>query len=136
MLNLPIINRHPGVALADLGGRAWRMPPLWDPILSFLHTFSLKSAHIGGPRPPLREILDAPLGSDHAYLLTHKTIYLALIIGRSRGGHARCTPPYGTKFFYFRIHFCQKAPMSEVHTPPKGSTAPLWEILDPPLLSD
>ena len=26
--------------------------PPWDPILSFLHTFSLKSAHIGGPRPP------------------------------------------------------------------------------------
>ena len=26
--------------------------PLWDPILSFLHTFSPKSAHIGGPRPP------------------------------------------------------------------------------------
>ena len=26
--------------------------PLLDPILSFLHTFSLKSARIGGPRPP------------------------------------------------------------------------------------
>ena len=39
-------------ALADLGGRARRTPPLWDPILSFSHTFSLKSAHVGGPRPP------------------------------------------------------------------------------------
>ena len=26
--------------------------PLWDPILSFTHTFSPKSASIGGPRPP------------------------------------------------------------------------------------
>ena len=26
-------------------------PPLWDPILSFLHTFSLKSTCVGGPRP-------------------------------------------------------------------------------------
>ena len=26
--------------------------PLWDPILSFLHTFSPKSAHVGGPCPP------------------------------------------------------------------------------------
>ena len=40
-------------SLADLGGRrARRTPPLWDPILSFSHTFSLKSAHVGGPRPP------------------------------------------------------------------------------------
>ena len=27
--------------------------PLWDPILSFLHTFLPKSAHVRGPRPPL-----------------------------------------------------------------------------------
>ena len=41
-------------ALADLGGGG--VPgarPLWDPILSFSHTFSPKSAHVGGPRPPL-----------------------------------------------------------------------------------
>ena len=44
-------------------------PPPWDPILSFSHTFSPKSAHVRGPRPtltgarppPLREILDPPL---------------------------------------------------------------------------
>ena len=56
-------------ALANLGGG---MPgtrhPLWDPILSFLHTFSPKSTCVGGPCPlltgarlPLREILDPPL---------------------------------------------------------------------------
>ena len=28
-------------------------PMLWDPILLFLHTFSPKSAHVGGPRPPI-----------------------------------------------------------------------------------
>ena len=41
------------MALVDLGGG---MPgthhPLWDPILSFLHTFSPKSAHVRGPCPP------------------------------------------------------------------------------------
>ena len=40
--------------LADLGGGG--MPgtchPLWDPILLFSHTFSLKSASIGGPHTP------------------------------------------------------------------------------------
>ena len=34
------------------------VPPLRDPIISFLHTFSPKSARVGGPRLPLREILD------------------------------------------------------------------------------
>ena len=56
------------------GGMPGARPPLWDPILSFLQTFSPKSAHIGGPCPPngstyppngstspLREILDPPL---------------------------------------------------------------------------
>ena len=38
-------------------------PPPMGPILSFSHTFSPKSAHVGGPRPPQRvhpprEILD------------------------------------------------------------------------------
>ena len=39
-------------SLADLGGRARRTPPLQDLILSFLHTFLVKSAHVGGPCPP------------------------------------------------------------------------------------
>ena len=49
------------------GRCAGRTPPLWDPILSFSHTFLSKSAHVGGPHPPngstppLREILDPPL---------------------------------------------------------------------------
>ena len=43
------------VALADLGGggRARHTPPMRDPILSFLHTFLPKSAHVGGPHPPM-----------------------------------------------------------------------------------
>ena len=57
----------------DLRGRVLGARlPLWDPILSFLHTFSPKSTCIGGPRPPplmgarptLREILDPPLSGD------------------------------------------------------------------------
>ena len=41
----------------DIGGSRGDMPgachPLWDQILSFLHTFSPKSTRIGGPRPPM-----------------------------------------------------------------------------------
>ena len=54
-------------SLADLHTKfSGARPRLWDPILSFSHTFSLKSALDGGPRPPmgprpLREILDPPL---------------------------------------------------------------------------
>ena len=44
-------NLWQNTALADLGGCA-RHTPLQDPILSFLHTFSQKSARIRGPRPP------------------------------------------------------------------------------------
>ena len=34
-------------------GRVWHTPlPLWDPILSFLRTFSPKSPCIRGPHPP------------------------------------------------------------------------------------
>ena len=33
-------------------GRAGARPPLQDPILSFSHTFSLKSAHVGSQKPP------------------------------------------------------------------------------------
>ena len=37
--------------LADLGGVPGARHPLWDPILLILHTFSLKSARIGGSCP-------------------------------------------------------------------------------------
>ena len=53
-------------------------------------------------------------------------------IGRSRG-RAGCMPPYGTQFFHFCKHFCQKVSVSEVHIPPNGFTPALREILDPPL---
>ena len=56
----------------------------------------------------------------------------SLHIGRSRG-HARRTPPYGTQFFCFRIHFHQKVVMSDIDAPITGRR-PLREILDPPLL--
>ena len=38
-----------------IGGSRGGVPgarPLWDPILSFLHTFTPKSAHVRGPCPP------------------------------------------------------------------------------------
>ena len=34
-------------------------------------------------------------------------------------------PPYGTQFFHFHIHFCQKVPASGVHAPLMGPHAPL-----------
>ena len=40
------------------------------------------------------------------------------------GGVPGARPTYGTQFFRFRMHFCQKAPTSEVHSPPNGSTPP------------
>ena len=40
------------VTLAELGGVPGARHPLWDPILSFSHTFSLKSACVRGPCPP------------------------------------------------------------------------------------
>ena len=48
-------------------------------------------------------------------------VYLSIGGSRGRAGH---TPPYGTQFFHFHIHFCQKVPTLEVHTPPNGSTPP------------
>ena len=43
--------------LYTIGGSGGGVPgarhPLWDPILLFSHTFSLKSARVGGPRPPM-----------------------------------------------------------------------------------
>ena len=45
-------------------------PPLQDPILSFSHTFSLKSAHVGGqnpakmgPRPPTENPGSSPVNN-------------------------------------------------------------------------
>ena len=55
------------ITLVDLGGCMPVHSPLWDPILSFSHTFSPKSAQVRGPCPPNGcmsppwEILDLPL---------------------------------------------------------------------------
>ena len=71
------------------------------------------------------------------YMHTQAILLTTFIGGSGGGGHARHMPsPHGTKFFHFHIHFCQKAPTSEVHTHPNGSMPPLWEILDPPLTLD
>ena len=43
---------------------------------------------------------------------------MIIIIGRFRGRARLMPPPYGNQFFHFCIHFCQKAPVSGVHTPP------------------
>ena len=51
-------------------------PPQRDPILSFSHTFPLKSTHVGGC-PPQREILDPPLKKKskiNKYLMSSKWV--------------------------------------------------------------
>ena len=67
--------------------------PLQDPILSFSHTFSLKSAHVGGqnhpkmgprPPPPLRKILDPALGRGKALSLQKDVSYKFKHSGGSR----------------------------------------------------
>ena len=73
----------------------------------------------------------AILSPKHIYfLLWVREISFGCYIGiennhwRIWGRCAGSTPPYGTKFFRFHIHFHQKAPMLGVHTPPNGSTPP------------
>ena len=56
--------------------------PLWDPILSFSHTFLAKSACVGGPRP-----LDPPL----ARIQTSLNIPLGKIIQRNVKGSCVAT---------------------------------------------
>ena len=77
---------------------------------------------------PVRpKFVDLPnsLTFDFLFKKYHFPLLKMVFIGGSRGGgHAGCTPPHGTQFFHFYIHFCQKVPMLEVHVPPNGSTPP------------
>ena len=58
-------------------GRAGCMPPLWDPILSFSHTFLLKSTHIRfhapltGPCPPMGNPGSATENCEFLYSVGH-----------------------------------------------------------------
>ena len=78
------------MSLADLGGHA---PPMGPNSFVFAYIFGEKCLRRRST-PPLREILDPPLVS----ILTMYTL-------ADLGGRARCTPPYGTQFFRFHIHF-------------------------------
>ena len=80
--------------------------PLHDPVLLFLHTFSLKSAHVGGqnppkmgPRPPLRKILDPAL----AYVVP--LMYIACILMFTRQTRAL----YVAHSFNYLIDFYTKS---------------------------
>ena len=52
-----------------------------------------------------------------------KHAFSKLSIGGSRGA-CRAHAPHGTQFFHFCIHFRQKAPVSEVHTPQRAHAPP------------
>ena len=54
-------------------------------------------------------------------------------IGGSRGVLLACGPLQQDPILSFLHNFCQKAPTSEVGTPPNGSVPPQQEILDSPL---
>ena len=57
----------------------------------------------------------------------------AMYASEDLGGACQVHTPYGTQFFHFRIHFQRKVPVSGVHAPQRVH-APIWEILDPPLV--
>ena len=72
---------EPNFRIIFIGGSRGACPahtPPWDRILSFSHTFSPKSAHVGGPcppngcTPPLWEILDLPLIFDFSFKLNFR----------------------------------------------------------------
>ena len=66
---------------------------------------------------------------------TYHTILTFMFIGGSRGGRAGHTPPpTGPNSFIFTYIFTEKHLRQGIHTLPNGSTPPLLEILDPPLM--
>ena len=69
----------------------------------------MASLHLGVLRPNILRVIEPS--------------QLAHNIGGS-GGRARRTPPFGTQFFRFCIHFHRKVPTSEVHAPLTGARPP------------
>ena len=55
-------------------GHAWSTPSLQDPVLSFPHTFSPKSARVGGPRPLTGP--HHPTGNPESASVFHKLVRL------------------------------------------------------------
>ena len=51
-LQLKILCFHGIFSIGGSRGACQVHAPLWDPFLLFSHTFSPKSAHVVGPRPP------------------------------------------------------------------------------------
>ena len=94
-------------------GHAWHTHPPWDPIISFSHTFSVKSTCIAGPHPPNGSM--PPMGPNpfvFAHIFGEKCL------------HLRSMPPlmgphpslYGKTW----IHHCRAMPIGYGIT--KGGT--------------
>ena len=77
-------------------------PPPWDPILSFSHTFSLKSAHVRGPRPPPLTGARPPTGNPGS--ATGKGCYVATSDMKSAFGHLTTRPQDREWFVMMAIH--------------------------------
>ena len=56
--------------------------------------------------------------------------------GRSRGVHPACAPPMGPDSFILTWQNFRNIATLGVHGPPLWGPCPLWEILDPPLITD
>ena len=109
-------------------------PPLRDPILSFLQTFSPKIAHTGGPHPPngstplLREILDPPLLT--MLLISLRSVLNGCNCGLKsyvipRGGILRDTKFYEFMHNFLRVLHCKKS-FIEQQGPRKLCSALQW----------
>ena len=105
---------------ADLGAPPARAcPPQQDPIPLFSHTFPPKSTHVRGRWPPTGNPGSA------TDTVSKRFNPFQMISLADLGGACRVhATPYGTQFFCFRIHFHQKVPMLEDHTPLTAARPP------------
>ena len=96
---VPKMTPKPSYSLADLGGgMLGTHPPPWDTILSFLHSFLLKSSCIGGLRPPLPppQRIHAPAISE-SFQIKQTTNLLDMLI-------EKCTT-FLVHYISFHLHY-------------------------------
>ena len=87
----PLANRSH--SLADLHTKFSGACPLQDPILSFSHTFSLKSAYVGGPHPPQNGSMSPPTGNPGSAPANSLFLHMFLPKSSCIGGRLPPLPP-------------------------------------------
>ena len=93
-----ILRMHP---IGGSRGACRAHAPLWDPILSFLHTFSPKSGHIGGPRPP-NGVHAPPTGNPRSATASYTHNFISVITAPT----AQFCMPAGTlnNIYFFTLN--------------------------------